>query len=180
MPALGAELASAVAKAAASSSFQPLDAGKYRFRLTEVTTGEAKSGNVMWTWVYTLIGDMNGEHKRNGYKIWDRTVLTEKALWRWDAVFSAFGVPHETHTDLLVGNTVVLDLDVREIPTGQRKGQMSNEVTALAWDDAPDAVHYGLAVNPAKAAAEAQVAKSEDAGTAESWPTDPAGNELPF
>jgi hypothetical protein len=135
VPKLTRDLAASVEKAASDGgSFEPLEPGEYRCRLHEVTAKNAASGNPMWVWVFETVD------KPRGRRLWVNTVLTDAALWKVGEVFTAFGVPTDTDTDEMIGATALLEVALREIGAGARKGQMGNDVTRVRVDRDASAV----------------------------------------
>lgn len=126
MPKLSPEMAKKAADADTGSSFVLLPIGNYRLRLTEVEATVTKSDkkDPMWVWKFDVVEPAQWA----GKSYWERTVLTEKAMWKLHQVFSAFEAQPDVHTDDLIGQEVVAFLDQRVIGGGQRKGQLANEL----------------------------------------------------
>lgn len=130
MAKLNKELARKVGEVEGTGSFEPLPAGVYRARLTEVTTKTASTGNPMWVTVFEVI-----DEGFKGRKLWNNLVLIEAALWKVREFFDAFGVETDTDTEELLGRTVKLSVIQRVINGGAREGQIGNNVDRMMPDD---------------------------------------------
>lgn len=125
MPKLPKATADAVGNA--TSNRDPLPDGTYTVRLREVSANTSRnSGNPYWSWEYEVV---DGPHK--GRRLWDNTSLSEKALWRVNQVFQAFGVGPDTDTDELLGSQVRAVVSQREIEGGSRAGEIGNQIERL-------------------------------------------------
>lgn len=103
-------------------TFGTLEPGWYLCRLIEVTQRDGKVAPY-WSWKY--------EECHSGNWLWDNTSLSEKSIGRLGKVFEAFGAPADTDTDDLIGHLVNLELGTYTIPTGQRAGQLANNIRTL-------------------------------------------------
>lgn len=116
------------------SGFEPLQPGWYLCRLLDVEQREGKQAPY-WSWKY--------EEVSSKHWVWDNTSLSERAIGRLGKVFEAYGVPSDTDTDDLIGQLVNLELGVYTIPSGNRAGQLSNNIRSVAPGDThPDIDDY--------------------------------------
>jgi hypothetical protein len=124
MPKLTKEMAKQVKKA--ESGFAVVPDGVYEAKLLKVTPSEkpGPSGSHYWNWEFIL----EGNEAHDGSHQFTTTSLSEKALFKFNEVFAAFGVPPDTDTDELYGKKVRLKLTSRTIQTGARQGELGNDV----------------------------------------------------
>lgn len=66
---------------------EPIPAGKYLCKCTDVEVGESSNDNEMWTLTWTV---EEGEYR--GRKFWDRLVFVESAMPRIKLVCSRLGI----------------------------------------------------------------------------------------
>lgn len=125
MPKLANDDAREAEAAAEADAPEPIPAGQYVGRLLDVTVSDepGDSGFHYWTWLY----EVQDEGYR-GRKQRHITSLSPKAKFSIGGAFRAFGVPADTHTDELIGESVLLNVDVQPISKGSRKGQLANRV----------------------------------------------------
>lgn len=138
MPKLSKEKAAAVDEAE-GQDYTALPIDRYIGELADVKTGEGPKGPY-WTWEFHVVDTGKGF---GGRKLWLTTSLSQD--WAIKKPFEAFGVSPDTDTDELIGECAVLQVTQREIQSGTRKGQMTNNVdnvTALTEEDI-DAVANG-------------------------------------
>jgi hypothetical protein len=124
-------------------------------RLMAVTPsdGNGPSGHPYWTWEYECVEDrdvecqvrtvVNGEEtytsvERNtmGQKFWNTTSLSPQAAFSVKQSFDAFGAEYGTDTEELLGGVVKLQIGVRTIQQGDRKGELANQVNRVSPKDA--------------------------------------------
>jgi hypothetical protein len=148
MPKLPGQAAADAKKAAQGGGREALEEGTYAGRLTSVIAKPAaSSGNPMWVWEFEVI-----DEPYVGRKLWVNTVLTEKAMWKVGEMFNAFGVPTDTDTDELIGETCLLQVSQQVIQKGARTGQMGNNVDrALPTDETAASMKDGGSSKPAAA-----------------------------
>lgn len=128
MPKLTKAHANKAEKAAGDWSDAPelLDPGWYLGRLLEVEQREGRQADY-WSWKYEEVHS----HKW----LWDNTSLSEKAIGRLGKVFEAYGVPSDTDTDELIGTLVNLEVGTYTIASGQRQGQLANNIRSVQPGD---------------------------------------------
>lgn len=127
MPKLSQDKAAKV-DVAEGGSFDPLPEAVYVAVLEgEVTAEQGKGDSPYWKWTFKI--DEGSEFA--GRKLYLNTSLSEKAEWRLNQVFGAFGVSSSTHTDDLIGRRVKLVVVQRVIQEGARKGDMGNDIREL-------------------------------------------------
>ncbi len=128
MPKLNATKAQEVEKAEESGSFEPIPPGPYKVRLLDVEVKEGKAAPY-WNWKFEVV---DGEH--DGRNLWNNTSLSDKALGMPGGLkqtFGAFGATVDTDTDDLCGRVVGVHVKIRTIQAGERKGEQTNEISAL-------------------------------------------------
>lgn len=157
MPKLAAKDRKKVAKAeAVSGGFEPLKPGKYIAELTEVEAKKSAAGNPMWVAEFQSITTLDGDEKpgRQWYNLNLPTSDTppdgyEKGEEKWaqyqglcagriKAFFEAFGYTEDSDTDEMIGDRVVLQIGIRTIQNGDRKGESTNTVNGVAPLDSVD------------------------------------------
>lgn len=153
MPKLPTKVSKQVDDADASGgSFEPLPAGKYAARLSEVTAEpHPRFDNVtIWVAVFNEIYTLDGERKAGQQwlrlnVIGDRTMPAsyDKGEDKWgkfvgvsDArlkqFFEAMGYTVDSDTDEMLGEPVVMNIGQRTIQQGTRAGELTNEVRGLS------------------------------------------------
>lgn len=151
MPKLAAKDRKKVAKAeAVGGGFEPLTPGKYIAELSEVEAKKSAAGNPMWVAEFVEIHSLDGEKQpgRQWYNLNLPTTDTppddyEKGAEKWEqyqglcagrikAFFEAFGYSEDSDTDEMIGDRVVLQIGVRTIQNGERKGEKTNTVNGVA------------------------------------------------
>jgi hypothetical protein len=123
MPKLNARQAKSVAKAE-GGSFEPLEPGVYHVRLRDCAAKEGAKG-IYWAWEFDVVEP--GAHGR----LWTNTSLSEKAEFKVNEAFAAFGVETNTDTDELVGRVCRAQVNITTIQQGNRKGENTNSVVKL-------------------------------------------------
>lgn len=113
------------------SSFEVFDAGVYMCKLLKVTVSDkpGKSGSHYWTWEVEIDDPEFAE--LNGRRGWLITSLSEKALFKMNETFAAFGAATDTDTDELIGNYALGTFSQEVQEEGQRKGQLQNRLEGL-------------------------------------------------
>lgn len=124
-------------------------------RLLAVTPsdGNGPSGHPYWTWEFEAVEDRDVECQvrtvkdgkedyatveRNtmGQKFWNTTSLSPQAAFSVKQSFDAFGVEYGTDTEELLGEVAKLQIGVRTIQQGDRKGELANQVNRVSPKDA--------------------------------------------
>lgn len=121
MPKLDKTTANAV-NSAESTDLTPLPASTYNARLQGVEVREGQKAPY-WSWEFKI-----EDTDYNGRRIWVNTSLSTNAAWKMREVFDAFGADPDTDTDELCGQSVRLVVTQRAIETGNRAGQIGNNV----------------------------------------------------
>lgn len=112
--------------AAETSAFDPIDPGVYHVRLRDVDgTGSGAKGPY-WSWEFEVV-----EAPYVGRRLWNNTSLSEAAAFKMKETFDAFGVGYDADTDDLLGQIVKAHVSIRTIQSGDRKGQLANQVDRL-------------------------------------------------
>lgn len=95
--------------------FEPVPAGDYLVEIEKVEEKTSKAGNAMLNFTFNIV---DGEYE--GRKIFDLYVLTEKALWKLQDLFSALGRDVSGmvsfHPEDLIGETFIANLMIQESP----------------------------------------------------------------
>lgn len=128
MPKLNKTQAKSVS--AAKSSFEALEPGVYAAVLDSVEVRTPRSGGSgydYWSWKFVNLVNVESGEKAPGSQ-WTNTSLSPDAEWKMKEVFDAFGVPADTDTDTLLGQSVLLAISQREIESGSRMGEIGNQV----------------------------------------------------
>ncbi len=132
MPKLDENAAKTVADAESSGGL--MEENIYEMILTEVTAtnkeGEPLVGpnGPYWNWTFTVPEDAPRYAKWNQWLI---TSLSDKAAWKLKETFEAFGATPDTDTDELIGKRVRVEVGVRTIQKGERKGELANQVKSV-------------------------------------------------
>lgn len=114
-------------EAAESSSFDPVPDGVYYLKLVDVDTTREGPAGPYWSWEFDIVE--SDDH--NGRKQWNNTSLSEKAAFKMKETFEAFGVPLDTDTDDMLGMVVKGQISQRVIQSGDRKGEIGNQIDRL-------------------------------------------------
>lgn len=162
MPKLAAKDRKKVEKAeAVSGEFKPMPPGKYVGTLQAVEAKSSAAGNPMWVAEFGDIVDLEEEaqpgrlwynlnlpttdtppedYVPKGKKSKEESWATYQQLCsgRIKSFFEAFGYTVDTDTDEMIGEQVVLQVGVRTIQNGNRKGEQTNSVNGVAALDTVD------------------------------------------
>lgn len=124
MPKLNKQMAKAVSEA--EGGFAVVDDGVYVGKLLKVTVSDqpGASGSHYWKTEFVL----EDNEKFNGSHQFSNLSLSEKALWKMNEFFGAFGVPADTDTEELYGKKIRLKISTGTIQSGQRAGEKGNQV----------------------------------------------------
>lgn len=148
MPKLNPTKAAEVKKAGEEGAFPVFPVGLTKMKLADVTTGNSRAGDPMWTWEFRYVeyledwkapedaepGSVAAKHPTERYAGKTQkyyTVLRDDLLWDLDNMFAAFDSDPDTDTDDLIGDEIVVMMDQAMIEKGQAKGQMGNNITRL-------------------------------------------------
>jgi len=126
MPKLDRNTATTVNTTEGSSDFEPLPAGVYTARLMEVNVKEGRTAPY-WSWTFEIL-----EPDFLNRRMWVNTSLSPAAAWKMKEVFDAFGADAGTDTDELCGQAVRLTVTQRVIETGNKKGEIGNNVDRVS------------------------------------------------
>lgn len=137
MPKLNEEMANEAEVAIEEGGPEPIPAGVYVGKLTNVTVSDKPGGSGFhyWVWEFQVMdeGYTNKTLKTN-------TSLSPQARFSFGGMFKAFGVPANTHTDELIGQRVLMTVTQVPIQKGPRTGQITNNVeycSPFSTDEAP-------------------------------------------
>jgi hypothetical protein len=76
---------------ATDKQFEMIAEGEYEVVISDAEVTESKSGNPMLKMTLTVRNDVAQPHKKQ--KLWDNLVVTEKAMFRFQQVSKAVGIP---------------------------------------------------------------------------------------
>lgn len=77
---------------AGSNEFEIIAEGEYECVIAEVELAQSKSGNDMLKLTITVRNDVKQPHRKQ--KLWDYLVATEKAMFKFQQVAKAIGLPN--------------------------------------------------------------------------------------
>lgn len=182
MPRLAPARAAEVKKAGEEGAFPVFPVGLTKLKLADVTTGNSRAGDPMWTWEFKYVeylenweapegaepGSKDATHPTERYagkSIKYYTVLRDDLLWDLDNMFAAFDSDPDVDTDDLVGDMIVVMMDQAVIEKGPAKGNMGNNITGLRTlkDGEEAAKEIAARAEPPKKAAKTTKAKVEKA-----------------
>lgn len=149
MPKLDNATARRVNKAEGGGS-AVLDEDRYRLKLEKVAVSPKpdKNGDTYWNWTFSVVSGQTTGDKFKGKSTRTNTWFTEERAWFPRMIFDAFEVKPNIDTDEILGREVYAIITQSEITSGQRKGQMGNDITTFEsvnkpadddWDDDDDA-----------------------------------------
>lgn len=110
-----------------SGSFDPVPDGVYHVKLVDVDTTREGPKGPYWSWEFDIVQD----DAHNGRKLWNNTSLSEAAAFKMKETYEAFGVPLDTDTDDMLGMVVKAQVSQRVIQSGDRKGDIGNQIDRL-------------------------------------------------
>lgn len=134
-------------KNAEGSAIVLVDEDEYVLKLDKVVVSDKldKNNNTYWVWTWTIQSGQTTGDKFKGKSLRCTTGFSENQLWFAKMVFEAFEAPANVDTDTLLGKEVKALVGQREIQGGARKGQLTNDISALypvsgdgdddEWDD---------------------------------------------
>lgn len=108
-----------------ASDIPLLDPGVYGASLQKVEEKEGPKGPY-WEWEFLVETDSEGNELEQTARIWENTSLSEKAIWRVQKMFDAFGVDSDTDTEDILGYYVALRVGQEVAAEGQRAGELQN------------------------------------------------------
>lgn len=139
-----------------------------RLKDVKVSDQPGGSGYHYWTWEYEVVEDREvtaqvpvtkdgktemqpQERSVQGQKFWNNTSLSPQAAFSMKATYDAHNAEYDSDTDDLLGDVVKLIIGVRTIQSGDRKGELANQITRVVPKDedfeAPEAVAAGVQPN---------------------------------
>lgn len=121
------------AEEASGGDFDPLPDGIYHGKLVDVDTTREGPKGPYWSWEFDVV--QNDQY--NNRKLWNNTSLSKAAAFKMDETYKAFGVPLDTDTDDLLGKVVKMQVSQRTIQSGDREGEIGNQIDRLRPAD-PD------------------------------------------
>lgn len=128
MPKLGKDLAEKVENA--EDGFKPIEEGVYILQLTEDVEVKTGAKGPYWRWVFEIPEKHEDQELAHaGRKFFLNTSLSEAAFFKLKELFGAFGVPTDSETEDLVGRRIKGHITVRTIQAGDRKGELTNDVS---------------------------------------------------
>ena len=128
MPKLNQTKAAAVEEAG-GGDFEALEEDIYFLKLCECKVAEKEGpSGPYWIWEFEIPED----YENAGRRFWMNTSLSEKALWKLNETFSAFGVPADTDTDELVGSLVQGYVTQVVQQKGKNAGKLVNQLETLS------------------------------------------------
>lgn len=127
MPKLSSENAKKVAEVednGGGGNYGPIPEGKYRVRLLEVESAKTAKGAPKWVWKF----ETTDPAENSGRWLWEHTAIQDSTMWKVRQVFDAFGVPADTDTDDLIGNSIDVMVGVEIAGAGKMKGKEVNTI----------------------------------------------------
>lgn len=149
-------MAQAVDQAQESTgSYELIQPGRYTATLTKVEVKDGNHGLVQWSAEFTDITDSNGDRKPgrqwlnlniptdapapasyvNGPDKWASYQSVNKS--RLKAFFTAFGYTVDSDTDEMIGEKAIIEIEIRTIQNGPRRGEQVNGVKGIYPGAAP-------------------------------------------
>ena len=150
MPKLNAKLATTVGNAEATTgSYELIKPGRYAATLSNVEVKDGNHGMVQWSAEFNEITDTNGS-KIPGRQWLNLNVPTDGPApasyvngpdkWasyqsvsaaRLKSFFEAFGYTSDSDTDEMLGERALIEIEIRTIQNGPRRGEQVNGVKAV-------------------------------------------------
>jgi hypothetical protein len=127
MPKLSSENAKKVAEVednGGGGNYGPIPEGKYRVRLLEVESAKTAKGAPKWVWKF----ETTDPAENAGRWLWEHTAIQDSTMWKVRQVFDAFGVPADTDTDDLIGQSIDVMVGVEIAGAGKMKGKEVNTI----------------------------------------------------
>lgn len=147
MPKLDKTMMKAVESAETTSGeFALIEPGRYFATLTKVDVRDANYGGTQWSCEFSDITDVNGKRSsgrqwlnlnlpvagampatyQNGEDKWQKFQAVSAA--RLKGFFEAFGYTTDSDTDEMIGEQAVIEIEIRTIQNGPRRGEQVNGV----------------------------------------------------
>ena len=147
MPKLSTQMAEIVQKSEGNTGDFPLiEVGRYFAQLAKVDVVDGSHGGVRWTGEFQNITDASGNSVSgrqwynlnlpvagvmpatytNGEDKWEKYQAVSAA--RLKSFFEAFGYTSDSDTDEMIGESAVIDIEVRTIQNGPRRGELVNGI----------------------------------------------------
>lgn len=126
------KLDKAAAKAvndAEGTEYEPIPPGYYQVRLSSAALSD-KAGASGHHYIRTEWEVADGEHENR--RLFSNLSLSPKAAFKLKEFFGAFGVSPDTDTDELIGHSVTAHVKVSTINSGDRMGELTNEMGKLS------------------------------------------------
>lgn len=111
--------------------FSAIPAGLYKARVKDIDTdGTSAAGNAKWVFkVEILAGPNDMDDTKHAKRIlFEHAALTEDSAWKMKQIFTALGYTMDSDADELVGEECQLMVSQGEIASGNKKGQMGNNI----------------------------------------------------
>lgn len=138
------------AEEAGGGNFDPIPDGVYHVKLRDVDTTKEGPAGPYWSWEFEVVDSVGND----GRRLWNNTSLSEKAAFKMKETFDAFGTTLDTDTDDLIGKVVKAVVSQRTIQSGNRKGEIANQIDRLKLADPEVAEAVAKAAESARAAEE--------------------------
>lgn len=112
---------------ASGGNFEPIEPAWYHVRLRDVNTDGDGPKGPYWVWEFEVV-----EEPYIGRRLWNNTSLSKNSHWVMKQTYDAFGAELDTDTDDLCGQIIKVQVGIRTIQAGDRKGEKANQITRLA------------------------------------------------
>lgn len=149
MPKLNTAAQEAVNTAEAFSGYSLIEPGRYLATLAKVEVKDGNHGGMQWSAEFNEISSLDGTRQGgrqwlnlnlpisgaapasylNGQEKWEKFQAVSAA--RLKAFFEAFGYTTDSDTDEMVGEQAIIEIEVRTIQNGPRRGEQVNGVKAV-------------------------------------------------
>lgn len=115
-----------------------VDEDQYRLKLSKVIVSPKpdRNGNTYWVWSWDVISGQQSGDKWKGKSVRCNTGFTDDQAFFPKMIFDSFGAKPNVDTDTLIGQELLAIVGQREIASGARKGQITNDITAFMSLDA--------------------------------------------
>lgn len=138
MPKLSEQQAAKVQESEALQGGFLLDPGRYAARLRACEEQAPKPGKEYPYWIWEFEGLHDEAGKQYPGRQWYNSSLSPDSAGFLKAIFEAFGYTADSDTDELLGEWVVLYLEVGTQQEGKNAGKRKNEITRFAEFDAAE------------------------------------------
>jgi hypothetical protein len=150
MPKLNAQMVKAVDSADSSvGSYALIEPGRYFAKLSNVEVKDGNHGGTQWSCEFNEIQDVNGQRiagrqwlnlnlpvagampasYTNGEDKWQKYQAVSAA--RLKQFFESFGYTTDSDTDEMIGETAVIEIEIRTIQNGPRRGEQVNGIKSI-------------------------------------------------